>query len=104
MTLPLVLAPAAEDDLEDAADFFEMQQFGLGEAFLRAVDAGFARIQRYPEAFSDDELGIRTALLHRFPYGVHFRIRDERIEIIAVWHERREPAGWIERLDSGASD
>lgn len=99
MTLPLVLAPKAEDDLEDAADFYEMQHFGLGEAFLRAVDAGFARIRRHPEAFRIDDLTIRTAFLHRFPYGVRFRLLDDRIEIIAVWHERRDPEGWTERLE-----
>jgi plasmid stabilization system protein ParE len=103
MTLPLVLAPRAEDDLEDAADFYEMQQFGLGEAFLRAVDAGFARIQRYPKVFRVDDLGGRTAFLHRFPYGVRFRMLDDRIETIAIWHERRDPDGWTERIEEGSS-
>jgi toxin ParE1/3/4 len=99
MTLPLVLAPEAEDDLEDASDFYEMQQPGLGEAFLRALDAGFNRIQRYPKSFPLDDHGIHTAFLHRFPYGVRFRILDDRIEIIAVWHERRDPEGWTERIE-----
>jgi plasmid stabilization system protein ParE len=99
MTLPLVLAPEAEDDLKDTADFYEMQQVGLGEAFLRAVDAGLARIQRHPKAFRIDNLGVQTAFLRRFPHGVRFRLLDDRIEIIAVWHERRDPEGWTERLE-----
>ena len=94
MMLPIVLAPEAVDDLQDAAGFYEMQQPGLGEAFVRALDAGFARIQRHPESFRLDDDGIRTAFLHRFPFGVRFRLVDDRIQVIAVWHERRDPEGW----------
>ena len=99
MTLPIVFAPEAKTDLEEAADYYEMQQSGLGEFFLRAVDAGLARIQRFPKRFQLDDRGIRTAFLHRFPYGVRFRLLDDRIEIIAVWHERRDPEGWTERVE-----
>ena len=99
MKLPLVLAPDAEDDVEDAAEFYELQQPGLGEAFLHALDACFARVQRHPSAFGLSEPGVRTAFLQRFPYGVRFRLTTERIEIIAVWHQRRDPAGWTQRLE-----
>jgi hypothetical protein len=43
MNLPIVFAPDAEINLEEAADYYEMQQSGLGELSLRAVDAGLAR-------------------------------------------------------------
>ncbi len=33
--LPLALSPAAEDDLRDAAEWYDAQQPGLGDAFLR---------------------------------------------------------------------
>ena len=82
------------DDLQDAADFYEMQQAGLGGAFLHALDEGLARIQDHPKSYCLGEDGFRTAFLHRFPYGVRFRLVDDRIEIIAVWHERRDPEGW----------
>jgi plasmid stabilization system protein ParE len=52
MTLRLLLAPEAERDLEDAAAWYELQRPGVGAAFLRAVDACFARIQRFPDAYA----------------------------------------------------
>lgn len=97
MTLPLVLAPEAEDDLHDAATWYDLQQPGLGDAFLRSVDAGFARVQREPMSFPCDESGFHSALLHRFPYTVRFRVQDDRIEVVAVWHGRRDPEGWKAR-------
>jgi plasmid stabilization system protein ParE len=98
LTLPLVLAPEAEDDLLDAADWYDAQQPGLGDAFLRSVDASFARIGRFPRSFPTNDRDIHSALLRRFPYAVLFRIRENRIEVIAVWHGRRNPEGWLERL------
>jgi len=98
LTLPLVLAPEAEDDLLDATDWYDANQPGLGDAFLRSVDASFARIGRFPQSFPANDHDIRSALLRRFPYAVLFRIRETRIEVIAIWHGRRDPKGWQERL------
>jgi len=100
VTLPLSLSPAAEDDLHEAAAWYDAQQRGLGDAFLRSVEASFARIRRLPTSFPADESGVRSALLRRFPYAVLFRIQEKRIEVIAVWHGRRDPQGWRERLSS----
>ncbi|MFP6655145.1 MAG: type II toxin-antitoxin system RelE/ParE family toxin [Myxococcota bacterium] len=97
MMLALSLAPLAEQDLLDAADWYDAQQPGLGDEFLRSVEASFARIQRLPMSFPSDEYDIRSALLHRFPYSVRFRVQDERIEVIAVWHGHRDPKGWTTR-------
>lgn len=97
MILPLTLAPLAEEDLHDAADWYDTQQPGLGDEFLRSVDASFARIQRLPMSFPSDEGDIQSALLHRFPYSVRFRVQEDRIEVIAVWHGHRDPEGWKPR-------
>jgi plasmid stabilization system protein ParE len=99
MILPLALAPLAEEDLQGAADWYDSQQPGLGDQFLRSVDASFARIQRLPMSFPSDEDDILSALLHRLPYSVRFRVQDDRIEVIAVWHGHRDPEGWKTRTD-----
>ena len=97
MILPLAVAPAAEQELHAAAERYDAQQPGLGDAFLRSLDACLARVQRFPRSFPEDEHGIRSALLRRFPYVVLFRVDERRIEVIAVWHGRRDPAGWQRR-------
>lgn len=98
MTLSLVLSPTAEADLQEATDFYELQKPGLGEVFLRALDEGFERIRTHPNAFRIGEDGVRTGFLRRFPYGVRFRVVSNRIEVLAVWHERRHPDGWKTRI------
>jgi plasmid stabilization system protein ParE len=98
VTLSLALSPAAEDVLHDAAAWYDAQQPGLGDAFLRSVEASLARIRRLPRSFPADESGVHSALLRRFPYAVLFRIQDRQIEVIAVWHGHRHPEGWRPRL------
>lgn len=54
-------------------------------------------------SFPAAERGFRSALLRRFPYAVHFRVDDHRIEVIAVWHGRRSVGGWLGRLPEDRS-
>jgi plasmid stabilization system protein ParE len=64
---------------------------GLGEGFLRAVEACFARITRHPEAHAVAHGRVRRARLHRFPYSVYYVIREDFIDVLAVYHGRRRP-------------
>jgi len=91
VSLRVTLRPRAEADLVDAFAWYEERLPGLGEAFLRAVDASLARIQRQPEAYPEAHPHIRRAPLRRFPYGVFYVIRDDRIDVLAVHHARRRP-------------
>jgi plasmid stabilization system protein ParE len=91
VTLPVRVRRRAELDLGDAYAWYESRADGLGEAFLRAVDACFARIARDPEVYAVQHDRVRRARLHRFPYGVYYTIREDFIDILAVYHGRRRP-------------
>ncbi len=91
MSLPLTLRPRAEADLDDAFRWYEARLPGLGEVFLRSLDACFARIQRHPEAYPEALPRVRRAALRRFPYGVFYVIREDWIDALAVYHARRRP-------------
>lgn len=91
MTLPLRIRRRAERDLDEAYAWYEERVDGLGEAFLRAATACFARIARNPEAHVMVHERVRRAHLHRFPYGVYYTVREDFIDILAVYHGRRLP-------------
>ena len=92
MTLPVRVRRRAELDVDEAYAWYEARTEGLGEAFLRAVEACFARIERHPEAHVVAHGRVRRARLHRFPYGVYYVIREEFIDVLAVYHGRRRPS------------
>ena len=91
MTLPIRVRRRAELDIDEAFAWYALRGEGLGDAFLRVLEACFARIARHPESHIVAHGRVRRARLHRFPYGVYFMIREDFIDILAVYHGRRRP-------------
>jgi plasmid stabilization system protein ParE len=95
---PLILRPAAEDDVEAAYRWYEEQSPGLGAEFLRSVEAALASVERNPEAYQLVYKQARRALLRRFPYALFYVASPELIEVIGCIHTRRHPRRWRSRL------
>ncbi len=98
MNLPLVYHPDVQAEVQQAHDWYEQQQAGLGVDFLVALDAVFARLQVLPEAHAIIYQDVRRALTRRFPYGVYYRVHTDRVEVLAVQHTRCDPAHWQARV------
>jgi toxin ParE1/3/4 len=97
VSLPVVFRSAAETEYLVAAAFYEGQQAGLGAEFESEVQAVLDTIanhsDRYPIAVRD----IREAPVKRFPYCIYYRVRADRLVILAVFHQSRDPAEWQSR-------
>ena len=50
--------------------------------------------QRYPIVFGD----VRRAVARRFPFSIFFRVRKDKLIVLAVFHGRRNPAVWLRRV------
>jgi len=98
MTPRLVVRPAAEADIVDAALWYEARATGLGADFLRVVDVALDEIRRKPERFPVVHMQCLRALLRRFPYGIYFVATAELISVVACMHARRDPHRWEERV------
>ena len=93
MTRSVCLVPAEEEMLE-AAEYYESQTRGLGRAFLAEVQRTVDRIVEHPRLGQLVRRGIRRRLTRRFPFGILYRVDPEEIVIIAVMHLRRRPGYW----------
>jgi len=60
--------PLAERELNDAAQYDELESQGLGAAFLGEVERCCASIVEHPEAGHAIRCGVRRRLIARFPY------------------------------------
>lgn len=96
MSLPVVLTAEAEADFDTAADWDE-QQAGLGAEFTDRVRKVLTQIGQTPELHGVIHQDIRRARVQRFPYLVFYRVRPDRVEVIAVLHGRRDPSVWKNR-------
>jgi toxin ParE1/3/4 len=90
--------PEAQEDLDQAIEWYEKQRAGLGTQLLAAVREVIERLQWRPESYPITLRGTRRALTRRFPYHVIYRVEAERIVIVAVFHSSRDPQGWHGRV------
>lgn len=94
------IAPKAQREATEAAEWYERQEAGLGDGFLAAFDAALERIGENPLGGSiletQDNPEIRRILTERFPYLVVYDCAQlpRRVRIIAVSHNRRRPNYW----------
>ncbi len=98
MSLPVILTPEAEEDLAEAAAWYEDHRAGLGQDLVARVRAVLTRIADSPELYGEVYCGIRRAPVRRFPYGVFYRHLRDRLQVIAIFHERRDPSAWRDRI------
>jgi toxin ParE1/3/4 len=87
----------AESELNDAAQYYEHEQTGLGAAFIAEVQRCTESVQSHPQAAPVVRGQIRRRLCGRFPYGLLYTVTAEEIRVLAVMHLSRRPAYWVGR-------
>lgn len=97
MSVELVFHPEVKEEVDEAYRWYERQRPGLGADFMAALEAVCTQLRRAPRAHQLVYRDVRRALPRRFPYGVFYRVLDDRIEVIAIQHCRRDPARWQSR-------
>ena len=89
--------PDAAAELDEAAQFYESAQVGLGRAFAHEVERAVDRITIFPEAGSPFGATARAAIVRNFPFWVVYRVLDTELLIMAVAHQRRRAGYWRKR-------
>jgi len=89
-----VVSTKAQREIRDATAWYEEQTRGLSAEFIRAVELNLGYVQRNPLLFTETLPGIRRIGLRRFPYSLFYRIRDEKITVLACLHQHRDPQDW----------
>ena len=92
------LSPA-EDEMTEAALFYESRSAGLGNDFLDDVQRAIDRLCEYPYSGEAVVSSFRRTLLHRFPFSLIYAVERESIVIIGVAHHGRAPGYWRSRVN-----
>lgn len=86
--------PTLEQELRDIVGYYNQCSQGLGHEFLNEFEKEILSIAALPKRWRviDTELGIRRALMKRFPYVIYYRVLgDEILRVTVVKHQRRHP-------------
>lgn len=97
MAYRLSFSPQALFDIGAAHTWYEQCSPGLGAEFLAAIELQLTRLQQAPMLYAEVMEGVRRSLLPRFPYGLFFACRDDRVHVLAVLHHARDPRHWPHR-------
>ena len=93
----MFVRPEAEADLADTYRFYQECRLGLGDDFILCTEEALERVLKNPFQYQDVHMGVRRALLHRFPYCVFYVVVESKVSIIAVLHAARNPEHWKTR-------
>ena len=89
--------PEAELELNQAIDYYEECQAGLGLEFADEVYKTVQRILVFPNAWQSMGEGNRRCLTNRFPFGVIYYKREQEVIVLAVMQLNRKPNYWKSR-------
>jgi toxin ParE1/3/4 len=87
----------AERELNEAAQYYELEQPGLGVAYLTDVRRCTEAVVEHPHAGPIVLGAIRRRLCQRFPYALLYTAVDDELRILAVMNLRRRPGYWVGR-------
>ena len=96
--IPYRFLTPAEEEMTEAALFYEAASSQLGSDFLDDVQRAVDRLRAFPQAGEAITSDFRRTLLHRFPFSLIYAIEENVIVVIAVAHHARRPWYWQSRV------
>lgn len=90
--------PPAEEEMTDAALFYEAAAPSLGHDFLDDLQHAIDTARAQPELGVPVAHGFRRLLVRRFPYSLIYAVEARQIVVVAVAHQRRRPEFWKGRI------
>jgi plasmid stabilization system protein ParE len=94
--------PAATEELDAAAEFYDTQLPGLSLDLLDAIEEAIDLIIERPAAWQRDSVissrEVRRFVMRRFPFSIVYYVVDDIVRIVAFAHAKRKPGYWRSRL------
>lgn len=98
MSYSITIENNALQDIQDAIDYYDQQQIGLGEKFEHNIHKSIIALTKNP-FYQIRYDNIHCFPLKKFPFMIHFELHEtsELIRIIAVFHTSQSPREWKSR-------
>ncbi len=77
--------------LEAAFNWYDDQQFGLGDDFIDEFEILTEHINQIPFGFAIAFGDYRQVMLKRFPFIIIYKVEDKTIEISNLIHAKQHP-------------
>jgi len=87
----LSIHEAAEAEINEAADFYDIESPGLGNVFVDEIERAIKSISEFPEAAPLVRERVRKRSIAKFPYSLVYAVRPDEIRVLAAAHQKRRP-------------
>ena len=91
--LPIKVTPVADAHIQKAARWWLANREKAPEAFKEELQRGFTLISQQPEsgarATNAKLKDVRRIHLSRIRYFLYYRVKESRVEVLALWHSSR---------------
>lgn len=95
----VIVLSKAEAHLAEGYEWYEKQDPGAGDYFLRRMYGEIESLPRFAGIHRKFR-GKYRLITHRFPFGIFYTVNGDIIEVCAVIDLRRRPA-WIRKRLQG---
>ncbi len=93
----VVLLPPADQELDDAYQYYDEQFPGLGNRFVDEFGNTTELLATTPYGWRLISKNTRRINLTRFPYLILYVVEDDTIFITCIAHQHRNPKYYISR-------
>lgn len=81
----------ADAELTEARQWYSHQRKDLDLEFMQCLDDALSRLVKNPYFFPIVYKSLRRAVVRRFPFAVFYEVAPDEIQVVAVFHSRRDP-------------
>jgi len=67
---------------------------GLAARFGDELDAAISSVREQPLIYAVIYRNMRRATTRRFPYAIYFIVDNDRISVLRILHQARDPREW----------
>jgi len=99
MTYQVVLDHRALQDIQQAIDYYNKQEPGLGERFENTINDVFQILETHP-FYQIRYDNVRCLPLKYLPFMIHYTLNEENqsVQVVAVFNTRKNTTEWNKRI------
>lgn len=94
MTRLFSIHEVAESEINEAADFYDLESPGLGSVFIEEVERAIENITQFPDAAPSIRGRVKKKALLKFPFSIIYSVKPDEIRLLAMAHQKRRPFYW----------
>jgi len=89
---------SAREDIRHEKAFYRKISPALARRFQSAVESAVLSVAENPLAMQVLDFDIRRWPVDGFPHGVLYRVEDDFVLVLSVFHPSQDPEEWHDRV------